>query len=259
MCCALMSTCSEDPRRSEIARGSLLGDAADGPARACPDAGGSRPRADRRTDEASRLFRQSVTLTRQVERSRIELARLSDLAKPSPQDVVRTRVLRATLDSSQKEQLATQAALADFPRFWAVTSDTITLADLQKMLKSGEAYYRMTAAGENIYAMLVTPTTATAAKLKVTVKELADQVSALRDTISTTENGKRLPTRSTFRFRTSFMPSCSGRSRLGRSREAPDLRTRRGAPQAPAEPVGNGSGVGRRLSGPCEDERRCRL
>ena len=36
------------------------------------------------TDEASRLFRQSVTLTRQVERSRIELARLQDLAKPTP-------------------------------------------------------------------------------------------------------------------------------------------------------------------------------
>ena len=38
------------------------------------------------TDEASRLFRQSVTLIRQVERSRIELTRLQDLAKPSPQD-----------------------------------------------------------------------------------------------------------------------------------------------------------------------------
>ena len=144
------------------------------------------------TDEASRLFRQSVTLTRQVERSRIELARLSDIAKPSPQDVVRTRVLRATLDTSQKEQLATQAALASFPRFRAVTSDTIALADLQKILKPGEAYYRMTAAGENIYAMLVTPTTARAAKLKVTSRQLADQVSALRDTISTVENGKRV-------------------------------------------------------------------
>jgi CHAT domain-containing protein/tetratricopeptide (TPR) repeat protein len=144
------------------------------------------------TDEASRLFRQSVTLTRQVERSRIELARLSDLAKPSPQDVVRTRVLRATLDTSQKEQLTTQAALANFPRFRAVTSDTIALADLQKILKPGEAYYRMTAAGENIYAMLVTPTTARAAKLTVTSKQLNEQVSALRDTISTIENGKRV-------------------------------------------------------------------
>src|SRR4051794_3142659 len=109
------------------------------------------------TDEASRLFRQSVTLTRQVERSRIELARLTDLAKPSPQDIVRTRILRATLDGSQKEQLSTQAALAGFPRFRAVTSDTISLADLQKILRPGEAYYRITVAGDNVYAMLVTP------------------------------------------------------------------------------------------------------
>ena len=38
------------------------------------------------TDEASRLFRQSVTLTRQVERARVELARLARLAKPTPED-----------------------------------------------------------------------------------------------------------------------------------------------------------------------------
>ena len=144
------------------------------------------------TDEASRLFRQSVTLTRQVERSRIELARLQDLAKPSPAEIVRTRVLRATLDTSQKEQLATQAALAGFPRFRAVTSNTIPLADLQKVLKPGEAYYRMTVAGENVYAMLVTPTSARAAKLQVTAKQLDEQVGALRDTISTVENGKRV-------------------------------------------------------------------
>lgn len=144
------------------------------------------------TDEASRLFRQSVTLTRQVERARIELARLQDLAKPSPQEMVRARVLRATLDSSRKEQVTTQAALAGFPRFRAVSSETIALADLQKILKPGEAYYRMTVAGDNVYAMLVTPSAARAAKLDVTPKQLVDQVAALRDSISTVENGKRV-------------------------------------------------------------------
>ena len=144
------------------------------------------------TDEASRLFRQSVTLSRQVERARIELARFTDLAKPSPQEITRAHLLRATLDSSQKEQLTTQAALADFPRFRAVSSDTITLADLQKILRAGEAYYRMTIVGENVYAMLVTPASARAVKLDTTAKQLADQVSALRDTISVDENGRRM-------------------------------------------------------------------
>src|SRR5438309_504701 len=143
------------------------------------------------TDEASRLFRQSVTLTRQVERARIELARLQDMAKPPPEDIVRARVLRATLDSSQQEQLTTQAALASFPRYRAVSSDTISLADLQKVLRAGEAYYRMTIVGDHVYATVVSPAAAHAVKLQVTAKQLDEQVAALRDTISKVENGKR--------------------------------------------------------------------
>ena len=143
------------------------------------------------TDEASRLFRQSVTLTRQVERSRIELARLQDLAKPSPQEAVRARVLRATLDTSQREQLTTQSALSSFPRFRAVSSDTISLADLEKTLRPGEAYYRMTIVGDHVYAMMITPAGARAVKLDVTAKQIDDQVGALRDTISKVENGQR--------------------------------------------------------------------
>ena len=143
------------------------------------------------TDEASRLFRQAVTLTRQAERARIELARLEDLAKPSPQEQVRARVLRATLDTSQKEQLTTQAALSSFPRFRAVSSDTISLPDLQKVLHPGEAYYRMTIVGDHVYAMMVTPEAARAVKLDLTGKQLDQQVDALRDTISTVENGQR--------------------------------------------------------------------
>src|SRR5438067_10817082 len=124
------------------------------------------------TDEASRLFRQSVALTRQVERARIELARLDDLAKPSPEETVRARTLRTALQVSQKEQLATQAALAGFPRFRAVSSQVISLAELQKQLRPGEAYYRMTNVGESIYAVLVAPAAAHAARLDAKSKQL---------------------------------------------------------------------------------------
>jgi CHAT domain-containing protein len=143
------------------------------------------------TDEASRLFRQSVTLTRQVERARIELARLDDLAKPAPADVARARTLRSALAQAQKEQLATTAALSSFPRYRAVSSDVITLPDMQKTLKSGEAYYRMTIVGDHIYATLITPTMSRPVKLDVNSKQLGEQVDALRDTISKVENGQR--------------------------------------------------------------------
>lgn len=143
------------------------------------------------TDEASRLFRQSVTLTRQVERARVELARLEDQAKPSAVDMNRARALRAALNVAQKEQLATQSALSSFPRYRAVSSDVISLADMQKTLKSGEGYYRMTIVGDHIYGMLITPTTARPVKLNVNSKQLGEQVDALRDTISKVENGQR--------------------------------------------------------------------
>jgi CHAT domain-containing protein len=143
------------------------------------------------TDEASRLFRQAVTLTRQTERARIELARLADIPKPTPEESVRARVLKASLDQSEKEQLATQASLATFPRYRAVSSELITLPDLQKILRPGEAYYRMTIVGDRIYAMLITPTSAHAVKLDATASQLSEQVQSLRETISTIENGQR--------------------------------------------------------------------
>lgn len=144
------------------------------------------------TDEASRLFRQSLTLSRQVERDRIELARLQDLAKPTPAEDVRARALRGSLQTERSQQLATQSALASFPRYRAVSSEVISLAALQKQLHPGEAYYRMTNVGDDIYAMLITPTSARAAKLDATSKQLIEQVGALRDTISAVENGQRV-------------------------------------------------------------------
>lgn len=143
------------------------------------------------TDEASRLFRQSVTLTRQAERARVELARLSDIASPSLDEQTRARVLRASLYNSQKEQVATQSALASFPRFRAVADEVIALEGLQKMLRPGEAYYRMTNIGNDVYVVLVTASSVHAAKLQASASQLSDQVQALRDTISTVENGQR--------------------------------------------------------------------
>ncbi|MEO7277559.1 MAG: CHAT domain-containing protein [Sphingomicrobium sp.] len=144
------------------------------------------------TDEASRLFRQSVTLTRTIERARIELARLTDLPKPTPEEAVRTRSLRTTLNQAQTEQLTTQAALGNFPRYRAVSSEVISLAELQKSLRAGEGYYRMTIVGDHVYAMLITPTTSRAVKLDTGAQDLGGQVDALRDTISTVENGQRI-------------------------------------------------------------------
>ena len=144
------------------------------------------------TDEASRLFRQAVSLSRQIERARIELARFDDLPKPSPEEIVRARAVRATLAQSEREQVATQSALASFPRYRAVAGEVIPLAEFQKTLRPGEAYYRMTVVGADVFAVLVTPGSAKAVKLPVSAKQLSEEVDALRETISTVEDGQRM-------------------------------------------------------------------
>ncbi|GAA4714022.1 CHAT domain-containing protein [Sphingomonas lutea] len=144
------------------------------------------------TSEASRLFRQSVTLTRQLERARVELARLESNAQPAPEELARMRVLRASVREAKRQQTASQAALASFPRYRAVAGDIITLSDLQKSMRKGEAYYRMTIVGDHAYAFLVSANSARAVKLEITGKQLDEQVNALRETISTIDNGQRV-------------------------------------------------------------------
>ena len=142
------------------------------------------------TDEAARLFRQAVTLTRQVERNRVTLARIEEQPNPSPEDLVRARAVRAELNQAQKDSVATQSTLANFPRYRAVSSQIIQLDEFQKSLRPGEGYYRMTTVGNDIYALLVTANSAQAVKLAVTAPELEQQVDSLRDTISTVEQGQ---------------------------------------------------------------------
>lgn len=144
------------------------------------------------TGEAARLFRQAVTLSREVERTRVALARLRDVQSPSAEESKKASELQSQLDFANKASLATQASLAAFPRYKAVSSDVISLAGLQKALRPGEAYYRMTIADDAIYALLITPESARAAKLEIGAAALDAEVTSLRDTISTIDQGKQV-------------------------------------------------------------------
>lgn len=144
------------------------------------------------TDEAARLFRQAVTLNRQVERARIALARLEDQAQPSPEQLLKIRALRAELKEAEQDSVATQAELAKYPRYRAVSSMIIPLADLQKTLRPGEAYYRMTVVGDDVYALLATANSARAVKLAINATDLESQVDSLRESITTRERGQQV-------------------------------------------------------------------
>ncbi|MFN3724702.1 MAG: CHAT domain-containing tetratricopeptide repeat protein [Allosphingosinicella sp.] len=140
------------------------------------------------SDEASRLFRQAVALTRDVERTRVEISRLQ-AGEQNAETVAAIASAEARLREYQQSQVATQARLADFPRYRAVTTNALPLAELQQLLRPGEAYYKMVVLGGSAYAVLATPTSARTFRLSATPVELEESVDALRATISLVEDG----------------------------------------------------------------------
>ena len=144
------------------------------------------------SDEAARMFRQSVNLTRDLERARVELARIETASVQTAAQVARAAELRTAIAQLQQDQVTTQARLADFPQYRVVDSKTIGVADLQALLRPGEAYYKMMTVGDDAYGIFVTPTSARAFRIDATPAELERQVDALRATISIVERGQNL-------------------------------------------------------------------
>jgi CHAT domain-containing protein len=144
------------------------------------------------SDEASRLFRQSVNLTRDIERTRIEVGRLNSVSERSAADAARLTALSTQLEQMQKDQVATQAKLAQFPRYRVLSGGSMTLSELQQVLRENEAYYKMTMVGDDGYAIYVTPTSARAFSLGADASEFERQVDGLRDTIAKVEDGQLL-------------------------------------------------------------------
>ncbi|HEX8257146.1 MAG TPA: CHAT domain-containing protein, partial [Allosphingosinicella sp.] len=142
------------------------------------------------SDEAARLFRQSVNLTRDIERARVEISRLSAAAQPSAADAVRLAELRPQLATMERDQAATQSKLAAFPRYRVLSGGAMSLTELQKVLREGEAYYKMTMAGDEGYAIFATRHSARGYRIGARAAELEQQVDALRATIAKVENGQ---------------------------------------------------------------------
>ncbi|MEA3009206.1 MAG: hypothetical protein QOJ91_898 [Sphingomonadales bacterium] len=141
------------------------------------------------SDEASRLFRQSVNLSRSIERLRVEIGRLSGSPPTDPAALV---ALRSELARLEGEQVATQSRLAGFPRYRVLSGGLMPLAELQQALRPGEAYYKMIVVGDDAYAVLATADSARAWRIAARPAQLEDEVDKLRATIAVEEDGKIL-------------------------------------------------------------------
>ncbi len=143
------------------------------------------------TADASRLFRQATNLARDIERLRVNDARLAQL--PPSADIAQTRSeIAAAVQNLGNQQTATLAALAAFPQYRAIEQSSMTLAELQGELKAGEAYAKMMLVGDTVYAMLVQPDAVRAWRADLDKPALDRAVDAVRASISVMEGGRRV-------------------------------------------------------------------
>jgi len=139
------------------------------------------------TGEAARLFRQSLNQNREIERTRVAIARLrADPATPPE----RVAFIETQLERLRQEQVATQAKLAQFPQFRAVAAALMTGEEMQALLAPGEAYVKLVVLEDASYSLLVTPATVRAAKVRMTALRLEEEVTALRASIAHIEDGR---------------------------------------------------------------------
>ena len=141
--------------------------------------------------DGARLFRQATTLNRDIERARIEEARLIQL--PATGEVVaRLADVKTQIDNLSFQQAETVAKLSAFPQYRVVSSGKLDLGELQQVLRPDEAYLKMLVVGDAVYAMLIEPGNAQLWRADIDADGLENAVDAIRSTISTVENGRRV-------------------------------------------------------------------
>lgn len=140
--------------------------------------------------EAARLFRQARSLERDIERGRIDLANLLASSPQSPALASAIAAARSEIAALEKDQAITQAQLSDYPQYRAISGSVLTLADLRSALKPGEAYFKLSVAGQSVFALFADQSGATGYKVPLSPGELEAAVDGLRDTISKDEGGQ---------------------------------------------------------------------
>ena len=141
------------------------------------------------TDEAARLFRQSINLTRNIERLRI---RFSALGRVEQTALVLTQRdgLAAEIEALERSQQLTQVRLSEFPQYRAVTDRFLSLDELRATMQPSEAYMRMSIIGGDIFMFYTDQSAAKIYRVPLDEAALDGKVDTIRASISVFENGQ---------------------------------------------------------------------
>jgi CHAT domain-containing protein len=142
------------------------------------------------SSDTARLFRQSRSLAREIERSRIELATLVNQQNQTSDIKQAAASVQADIENLQKQQAATQALLSEFSQFRAIANRSVSVDELRSQLLPDEAYFKLTAAGPFVFGLLVDNQGATAWKLPLSGDAMQSAVDRIRDSIAADEGGQ---------------------------------------------------------------------
>lgn len=140
-------------------------------------------------DEASRFFRQSNNLARNIERLRIRFSALGKVNQSAAVRAIRSD-LADEIEQLERSQQLTQVRLAEYPQYRAVASRFISLADLRDNMKAGEAYVRMAIVGDRTFIFYADQDYTQVYRVGLSQDELDQKVDTLRASISVFENGQ---------------------------------------------------------------------
>ncbi len=135
------------------------------------------------SDDASRLFRQSIDLGRDIERSRIRFEALSN----GPQNTA-TRQQMAELSEQiavlERSQISTQVQLNAYPQYRVVAPSSLELSEFRAVMRPGEVYARVAIVSDDVFMFYADQNTAMAYQVDMSADDLDEQVDIIRETIS---------------------------------------------------------------------------
>lgn len=143
-------------------------------------------------DDASAMFRLSVTRSRDIARTEAQISRLTTLESPTEMDKVALKSAQDNLASLQRDQTELVSKLAAYPRYNVLAPQRVTLHELQQALRPGEAYYKLMAVGDDLYALFAAPSQAQVFRVGLSRDALSKSVQDLRDSIVKVENGQQI-------------------------------------------------------------------
>ena len=134
-------------------------------------------------DDAARLFRQSVSLNRSIERARMQygaLTRLEDAAARTSE----IAALEAQIGDLEAQEQATIVRLNGYSRYRVVALQGLAEDELKTKLKPGEVYAKLAVLGQKVYVYVADQQGATGYRAPLSAAELERSVGNLRDSIS---------------------------------------------------------------------------